>query len=631
MPAIATFCNIEVDENDSVPQSLAVAEAVARREKPPILAYGLDWDRAEFHDTLEIEFYMMRQGGYVVFDGKRYGEGLFSHSKTALTLLWPDEDHHKWSDLMLHSLCEERITVVQGAKDTGKTHMISKYALMDYWLDPENTLSLCTSTGIRELELRIWGDIKDLFQQARSRYPHLAGNVNHAAHGIFTDSLDEKGNVRDWRRGLICIPCLGGEGEWIGLERFVGLKQTRRRLWGDECQFVHSVYVNVLDAFDKGDFKGGFLGNPIGGNGKALDKLAEPKAGWSSLGEITKTTTWRNKYGGITINLVGTDSPNFDPDRPKYYNYLPDQDDVDRVASRNGKDSPQFWTLIMGVRKIGADLYRVLTIEMCEREGAFNTVTWAGGETTKIYAIDAGFGGDPCEVVDIEFGEDHNGVMVIKFSPTRTIPIRISADVSAEDQIALYVKSECTRLGVPDENIFFDAGMRATLPISMSRIISAQVNAVNFGGPATDRPVNEDTFTIDPKTKEKRLMKCSEQYSKFVTELWYSVRELVEAGQARELPKPAAEEFALRDWRWVPGPLGQRYELETKPEYKARNQESPNKADVIAIAVEGARRLGFQIRNPKKYQNPEQKDDQWLERELLKYRAFVKKSELSYR
>src|SRR5437899_7513134 len=268
---------------------------------------------------------------------------------------------------------------------------------------------------------------------------------------------------------------------------------------------------------------------------------------------------------------------------------------------------------------------------MCKREGAFNTVTWGGGGRTRIYAIDAGFGGDPCEVVNIEFGEDHNGITVIQFTPTRTIPIRVSPDVSAEDQIALYVKSDCTRLGVPDENIFFDAGMRATLGISMSRIISPMVNAINFGRPATDRPVNEDTFTKDPKTGEKRMVKCSEQYSNFVTEMWYSMREVVEAGQARELPQPAAEDFALRDWRWVPGPLGQRYELETKPEYKARNQSSPNRADVCVIALEGARRLGFRIQNAKKYQNPENQDDRWLERELQKHRAFVKKSELSYR
>lgn len=608
-----------------------VSETKPRAEKSHPLKYGMRWDPDYYRTDLDIEFELMRCGGRMEIGGKTFGNGLFFHTKEAMTLLWPEDDHHRWSDLGLKTLCEERISVFQGSRDTGKTHLLSKYALTDYWLYPEQTLTLVSSTGIRELELRVWGDMKDLFQRARARYPELAGNLNQANHGIFTDVLDERGDIRDMRKGIICVPCIGGEGEWIGLDRFVGIKQVRRRIFGDEMQFMHVMYVNVLDAVDKNDFKGGFAGNPIGGNGKALDKIAEPVAGWSSLGEITKTTTWRNKYGGITVNFVGIDSPNLDPDRPKNYPYLIDQEDIDRVASRNGRDSAQFWTFIMGVRKIGADAYRVLTVEMCERCGAFNTVSWAGSSRTKIFAIDAGFGGDPCELMWIEFGEDVNGDQIVEFHKSYAVPVRVSAELSAEDQIALFVKSETSRLGIPPENIFFDAGMRATLAVSFARIISPMVNAVNFGGPATDRPVDEETLVLDPKTKEKRPLKCNERYSKFVTEMWYSVRELVEAKQARGLPKDAAQEFQNREWHWVPGPMGERYELETKPEYKTRNNnESPNKADVASIAVEGARRLGFKIHNKKEYRQTDPEDENWLEDELRKHRAFVKSCELSY-
>lgn len=606
-----------------------MSETKKRAELPPVEAYGVEWP-ATFA-PLDIEFELIRRGGFVEVLGEKYGNGLFFHMRQAFSILWPDDDHHRWSDLGLKTLCEERITVFQGPRDTGKTRTLAKFALTDYWLSPEDTLTICSSTGIRELELRIWGDIKDLFGRARKLFPNLAGYMNQANHGVFTDPLDERGDIRDMRRGIICVPLIGGDGEWIGLDRFVGIKQKRRRLFGDELQFIHPVYVNVLDAIDKGDFKGGFAGNPIGGNGKALDKIAEPIGGWSSLGEIKKTTTWRNKYGGVTVNFVGTDSPNMDPDRPKYYPYLIDQSDVDRVAMRNGVDSAQYWTFILGVRKIGADAYRVLTMELCDRMGAFNSVIWAGGPRTKIYAIDAGFGGDPCEVMFIEFGEDVNGDQVIEFHESQEIRLRVTADLTAEEQIALFVKSETTRLGVPEENIFFDAGMRATLAVSMARIISPMVNAVNFGGPATDRPVDEDTFVDDAKTGQKRLMRCNEKYSKFVTELWYSVREVVEARQARGLPRSAAEQFQNREWRWVPGPMGERYELETKPEYKLRNgNESPNKADVASIAVEGARRLGFTIQNKKEYRTPGKTEDDWLEAELAKHRAFIKSCELSY-
>jgi hypothetical protein len=600
---------------------------------PPkqIEAYGLGWRFPEFKTPLDVEFEMIRSGGYKTIEGIRYGNGLFFHHKAAQTLLWPEDDHHRWSDLILRTFCEERITVVCGPRDAGKTRTLSKWALVDYWAAPQLTCTIMTSTGIRELELRVWGDIKSLFERALEKFPTLPGNINAANHGVFTDALSDRGDLRDWRRGIICVPLLVGDGEWAGLDKFVGIKQKRRRLIGDELQFIPAAYVNTLDAFDKGDFKGGFLGNPIGGNGKALDKIAEPIGGWSTIGEVTKTTSWRNKYGGVTINLVGPDSPNFDADRPKNYPYLVDQEDIDRVALRNGKDSAQFWTLIMGVRKVGVDAYRVLTVEMCERGGAFNSAVWAGGQRIKLFAIDAGFGGDPCECIFGEFGEDAAGHQVIEFSPTITIPISISGSLTPEDQIAHAVKGHCSRLTVPDENVFFDCGMRATLAISLSRVMSPSVNAVNFGGPATDRPVSEDTFYTDPKTGERRPMKCSEQYSKFVTELWYSVREVVEAGQARALPKDVAEEFAMREWRWVPGPIGMRNELETKPEFKARmGGQSPNKADATSILVEGARRRGFEIKNLKTERGPQDEDD-WLDRELQKHREFRKRTELSYK
>ncbi len=597
-------------------------------KKPKLVAYGIAWNAK---DPLEIELHLIKSGGYIDFDGKRIGEGLFAHHKAAQKLLWPEEDHHRWSDLQLRTMCDERITVVQSPRDCGKTHGLSKWALVDYWCDPDCTLTIMTSTGLRELELRVWGDIKSLYQRAKERYPWLPGNINQANKGIFTDILEDKGDLRDLRKGLICVPVLNGEGEWAGIDRFVGAKQKRRRLLGDECQFAPIQYVNVLDALDKGDFKGCFLGNTIGGNGKALDKLAEPVGGWSSLGDITKTTTWRNRYGGVTVQLVGTDSPNFDPETKNKFPYLINADDIEKIAARNGKDSAQYWTFALGIRKVGADAYRILTREVCEKRGAFNTAVWGNGSRTRIYAVDAGFGGDPCEAMYAEFGEGADGLMLLEFSKTHSIPVKLSANESVDDQIAAYIKMDAAGLGVPDENIFFDAGMRATLAVRMARIISPSVNAVNFGGPATDRPVSEETFTVDAKTGERRLVKCSEQYSKFVTELWFGVRECAESGQIRGMPADVAEEFALREWRWVPGPLGQRYELETKPEYKQRNGSSPNKADVAAITLEGARQRGFRIANLKAALAKGSALDNWLEREVQKYQSFLNEHELSQR
>jgi hypothetical protein len=176
--------------------------------------------------------------------------------------------------------------------------------------------------------------------------------------------------------------------------------------------------------------------------------------------------------------------------------------------------------------------------------------------------------------------------------------------------------------------VYIEAGMRATLAVSFGRILNPSINAINFGGSATDRPVSNDLFIFDEKQQQKRLKKASEHYSKFVTELAFSVRAVVESGQARTFPQPAAEEFQKRKWTFT---YGDRYELESKVDYKERNQsKSPNFSDSVMIAVEGARRQGFQIERLKDPNSVEPEQHDWLEEEIMKERKFARKQELNY-
>jgi len=947
---------------------------------PKIRKYGLRFDPST--SALEIEFQFIRAGGHIEIGGVKYGEGLFHHFKAAQTLLWPDEDHNRWSDLILKTILEERLTVIQGCRDSGKTQTLTKYVLTDYFCFPQNTLILMSSTDVRGLELRVWGNMKDLWQRARDRWgDEIYGNPIDSKHGIFTDALDpEIGDVRDMRKGVICfvtgtpvdtpsgpvpietlkpgdevlnacgvgvvkkcqareadailrvtlsdgrfvdctpehpfftrrgwikavdlekydrvfsahetmslmqratwtripesdilfavlpylqapaavqalpenvstvaqedgrivlqyrlcfalgfgkreacnssgqgvpevwkeneaspsqpmvllnqmprsllngflpkmrsdfsiastfkneaenallrsilqaeleqfddgeksteanqardtaggsfpgsqnqpqvlhgeeaeakhsaplhhgpsvsecetergggrrnpqhteektsrrtpdygvgqawvesvtvlkpfrlakfnwsgsgytvhnlevaghpsysvngivvhncVPVLDSEGnETKALEKFVGVKQKRRRLVADEVQFLSPSYLNILSNLDKGDFKSIFTGNPLGQ--KALDKVAEPECGWDSHPEPTKTETWRNKFDGTTINLVGTDSPNYDANRPKDYPYLMNQDDVNRVEKRFGKNSVEYYSQIKGVRKSGLNARLVLTSEMCKQNGAYDDCIWSEEEITNILAIDAGYGGDACEAGFIQFGTDAQRRPVIKFHEPELIVINLNDPATPEDQIAMQAKRLCEIHKVPYTNVYFEAGMRATLAISLARLLSNEVNAVNAGGMATTRPVCDDLFVDDDTSglSRKRLKRCDEHYSKFITEMYFSVRLLVECKQAREMPKSAVKEFGEREWQYA---RGDRYELESKEDFKKRCGYSPNKADMISIGVEGARRLGFQIGRMREVNQGEEQEEHWLEREAKSFRQLMKKKELTY-
>lgn len=592
-----------------------------------MLLYGYNF--ADGSNPLMAEIRFIRNGGYLWQGGKRYGEGLFVHYRNLQRLIWPEgEDHHRWSDLMLWHILNNRITAISGARDSGKTHVaLSRFGLTDYFCFPNDTLILISSTDLRGLQLRVWGDMKDLFSRAKERHPWLSGHVVESLHGVFTDKLTDDTPVRDIRKGIICIPCLDRKGTWQGgLEKFVGIKQKRRRVLGDEVQFMHQEYLTILSNLDKGDFKGVFVGNALANN-KALDKISEPLEGWGNHADPAKTEVFKNRYGGVTITLVGTDSPNFDvpEDKPTPFPYLVDRKDEKSVADRYGRNSEQYYSQIAGFRKPGLFAHRVLTQEMCEKYEAFKECVWSGEDRTRIYACDMGFGGDRAVAGWGEFGKEVGGRTVLRFNQPAVIPI--SVDSEPEDQIAMFIQKESSALNIPAANVFFDAGMRATAATAMARLVGPEVNAVNFGGNPTKRPVSADEYVLDAHTTAKRLKRCDEHYIKFVTEMYFSVRLSVMSRQIRELPRDAAEEFYMREWTLE---RGNRYEIETKAETKERTGVSPDLADWAIIIVEGARRLGFMIESLPEFEGQKANEEDYLEKELTKYRRGLKTRSLSY-
>ena len=150
--------------------------------------------------------------------------------------------------------------------------------------------------------------------------------------------------------------------------------------------------------------------------------------------------------GGITINLVGSDSPAIR--HPGKYKYLINQKDIDYIASYWGKESAEWWNQAMGLRRPGISLKKVITRDMAKLFGATDPVVWSPGERKRVYGIDAGYGGDRCIGGFVEFGKDLNGRLVLAVNPPHVIPIRVyPASVPdeerklPEDQIAEYVKT----------------------------------------------------------------------------------------------------------------------------------------------------------------------------------------------
>lgn len=556
------------------------------------LKYGMLWDRG--WEPIHIEIEAIRRGGRWKGRHGWYGEGISHHVKELQKIIWPEKDFHKWSDLLRENFCTHRFTSVIGPASTGKTHEAALFALCMYYAFPESTTVLCSSTEREMLEMRVWGEIKKHHKIAQSRFPWLPGNLIEGRQRIVTDSRSEAADGRDFRNGLCGVPCKRG-GSFIGLGSFAGVKNKRVIMIADELQFMHKSFVDALSNMNKNPWCRVLAIGNVKEPYDALGLMAEPSkelGGWDGgIDQTGGTKTWPTRWpDGVCVQLVGSDSPNFEVgiEDPAPYPYLIDRRSYETDIAFYGKDSLQFLMMDEGRMPRGVGLRRIITRPMCERFHAVEQPVWSGKPRTRIAFMDAaygGVGGDRCVFGTLDFGQGIDSAgrekQMIALNSTCLVPINAQIDVIPEDQIANWVKDYCNRDAIPPQNFFFDSTGRGTLMSAFARTWSPYVNGIEFGGRPTERYVSTD-----------RRVLCCEHYSKFVTELWYSVRLCIEADQFRGLTEEVMLEGCMREWTIV---ASNKIEAEPKDRTKVRMGRSPDLFDALVAGVEGARRRGFNI------------------------------------
>lgn len=576
--------------------------------------YGRRWSGDV--TPLQIEFWCIKNGAEWC---KSQGRSHLYHYRQAERLLWPDDDVHRWSELALQVFVENPLIVLMGPSDCGKTYPAAKFGLIDYWVSPNNTLVLVSSTDVRGLELRVWGAIKDLFNRARDIHDDLPGHVLESMHCITTDELEDD-RARVLRKGIICIPCMQN-GRYVGLGKYVGIKQGRIVQIGDECQLMASSFLDAIPNYlGKPYYKGIFLGNPLDPL-DPLGRIAEPECGWERLPEPTKTTVWKTRFhGGVCVNFIGTDSPNFDypKDQPVKYPYLISYKKLDAVEAFWGPDSLEFYSQCKGVMKYNLVGRRVINKELCRQHKAHETAIWQGTDRVKVYGCDPAYGGgDRCVGMMIEFGEERNGLQILKVSKPEIIPVSIKSNAIVEDQIALYIKRRLEEENIPVANCFYDSFGKGTLGYAFARHFGASTPVpVDSGARPSKRPVRHDLYIED--NGETRLKRCDEHFSKFVSELWFSVRYVIECDQMRELPEDVMNEGTLREFGLV---RGNKIEVESKEDTRERMGRSPDLFDALTICVEGARQRGFKIQKLGIKQGADQED--WATNDEQEYERAI--------
>lgn len=576
--------------------------------------YGLQW--SDEYDSAQIERAMLRRGGKFLQGNTEYGLGLLQHFKNYWQFLWPEDDQTKWTDLLLVEVLANQFTAVIGPASSWKTGTIARLALMDWSVFPECTTVLQSSTDMDGLRSRVYGETTKMWKRASERFEWFPGHPIDHKCVIANDDIEEDA-ARDVRDGVVGVPCKTSQGRFLGMGKYAGRKN--RRVWSvlDESQFAELAFTEaqnnlisngpnllpgiIAEGKEKGlpvrGYKCVFIGNPNPTRpDNTLHFVAEPEGGWPSIIDDGKTKVWNARQVPNScikcrvVLLDGLDSPNaeYPYDAPKWP-HLVHRKRIDQYQ----EGSESYWSQGRGMVRLGLAGFKIITKELCDQHHAFDSLVWDSPAITKIGMVDAaysGIHGDRCPVGYLEFGKCVDGKIRCLIHPHVLVPVVLNPLVSAEDQIAEFCKKEMEKAGVPPENFFFDG--RGSLAMSFARIWSASVNAVEFGGIPTDRPVGMDIFIDDEETKVRRLKKAREHYLNFVSELWWSARYAIESDQVRGITMDIVLDAQPREWSKG---RSDKIQAEPKKDLKKRTGISCDLGDYFVIGVEGARRRGFQI------------------------------------
>ena len=575
--------------------------------------------RWQNRDPFFIEASMVRRGGYIQHAGRRHGHGIAYHYMQLIKALWPWFEWHRWSKLLITSYAENGDTGVMGPASSGKTFCSAAFALATFYVWPKGTSIVISTTTREALQLRIWGAIKELNHKARERRPYLPGRIIESRY-MLTGSDDDAEN-KDFRDGVIGVACRVG-GQFIGISNYVGLKNERVMLIADEASLMDRTFLDAISNLRKNPvFRSIIMGNPKDRT-DALGVACEPKGGWDSHSQEEKTSSWKTRWGGIAIQLCGSDSPNYDyPRGLNPYRGLIRPEDIERDLEYYGRDSLQFSMMNLGIMPRDGGVRRVITRSLCESNMAMEEAIWADNSQLVDYlGLDAaysGVGGDRCALTHIRIGPTVSMGVCVSLVGKILVPVKAGVgEAQAEEQIAEFCRLYAMQHNIPPGRFGLDSTGRGTLVSALARTWSNSVHAVEFGGqPSTERMVRIGSTQTE-----------AEAYGKMVTALWFASRLLIESKQMRQLSLEYVEDGSFREWGVT---KSGKIDIEPKEKTKIRMGRSPDLWDSLVVAIEVARRNGFQIAAGKSWTPQKRGLPGWMikmrdkNRELEKSHALV--------
>ncbi len=495
------------------------------------------------------------------------GLGAEQHFKNAWKYMWPEYEWSDWVEMLVQAWCNEKWISVIGHQRASKTFSTAHAAVLDYNANPFETLTSLTTVTFEGLKLRMWADVLRAWETAKMQQPfQIRSSTNEMR--VYPSSSSKESSEKYQMHGMAVNHTKDAEG------RIRGGHAPRRRILLDEAQDIApSIYEAMINPMSAPDAKCVMLSNPVEKISK-FGEWCEPEGGWSSVNDTD--LYWRTKKGGICLHFDGLQSPNFVQNKVIFTGLLTpaNAEDVKRI---HGEDSVQWWALIRGWFPPDGLVSRIFPSQVIEKAKPDIIFDFA---TEAVATLDPAFEADDCVIHFGAKGKLRDGRVAISATESETLKLKLGASEEPKDyQIAHQVMDRCKARGVKPKDFIMDrsGGGRGVHAI-LQKEWSVEVQGIDYGGAATDRPLRSDETD-----------KCSDIFQYFVTELWLRGRAACEdgiLGGLSRLNPLTVEDLYSRRYSVKKTTKGTVQIAEQKTEMKKRLGRSPDNGDAFVQFAE---------------------------------------------
>lgn len=481
---------------------------------------------------------------------------------------------------------------------THNSYGAGAWLLLDWLRDPEYTSVNLVGPSEDHLKANLFTHLITMHSQSTIPLP---GVVKDLFIGL--DPKRRKGAIR----GVIIPVGKRPAGRLQGTKRVRRTKRhpifgdlSRIRFFLDEVEKIPiGVWKDIDNVFanldgDADGFKIACAFNPEDPNGETAQRC-EPEKGWDGFDPDTDEV-WDSKRGWRVLRLDAAKCENVVEQAVRYPGLQTYEGFQAIIRNAGGTDTPGYWTMARACFPRSGAVYSVLSTQLVQRlKGEFIFAD----EPQNCAACDLALeGNDTAEMAvgrfgravglripprfenpqeEIIFFKDKQGRRVLRWAlqVDQIFPLEKGDTLKIAEQI----KKNCLRFKVNPAWLMLDrTGNGAGVHDVLKGLWSEEVRGVNYQESATDKKILEE----DTKT-------AKEEYERVVSELWFALKKWAEFNFLRVKPEALSETLIkeLTGRRYSPKKLLTR--VETKLEYKSRNNPSPNKADALTLLLHGVR------------------------------------------